>query len=354
MTKLLESVKKTVGLPPGTMIHVGEKKLEKPIITVFDYDLYQFQEKIVETVEESFPYKDKPTVTWINIDGIHDIESVRKIQDHFEIHPLVLEDIVNTSQRAKIDDYGDYIYIVLRMLQYKEESQEILSEQISMVLGKNFVISFQETIGDVFNPIRDRIRTGKGRVRRNAADYLAYVLIDSIVDHYFAILERLGERIEDLEDEIVNNDDPKIPHKIHSLKRDMVYLRKQIWPLRELISAIQRNESKLIQKTTLVYLRDVYDHVIQVVDTIELFKDLLSGLHDIYLSSISNRMNEVMKILTIFTSVFIPITFIASVFGMNFQYMPELHTPHGYYIALGVMTAVALSMLLYFKRKKWM
>src|SRR3989338_2539766 len=331
MAKLLESIKETVGLPPGTMVHVGEKKLEKPIITVFDYDLNQYQEKVVESVEESFPYKDKPTMTWINIDGIHDIEIVRKIQDHFEIHPLVLEDIVNTSQRAKIDDYGDYIYIVLRMLQYDEKTDAIVSEQISMVLAKNFVISFQETVGDVFNPIRERIRTGKGRVRKNGSDYLAYVLVDSIVDNYFVILERWGEKIDELEEKIMNNDDPKILHAVHVLKRDMVDLRKQIWPLRELVSAIERNESKLIHKSTLLYFRDAYDHVIQVIDTIELFKDLLSGMHDIYLSSVSNRMNEVMKILTIFTSVFIPLNFIASVYGMNFEFMPELQARHGYF-----------------------
>ena len=345
---------KKPGLAPGTLIHVGERKVDKPRISFIDYDETQCQEKEVKTIEECFPFKETPTVTWINIDGIHEVDIIEKIGKHFDLHPLILEDIVNTEQRPKMEDFGNYIFIVLKMLYFNEKENEINSEQVSLVLGSNFVISFQESIGDVFEPVRDRIRKGKGRIRKMGADYLAYALADAIVDSYFVILEKFGERIEDAQEELVKMPAPETLQAIHKLKRGIIFLRKSVWPLREVVSGLDRAETPLIHEATGIFLRDVYDHTIQVIDTIENFRDMLSGMLDIYLSSISNRMNEVMKVLTIFAAIFIPLTFIAGVYGMNFAFMPELAWRWGYPVVLIIMALVAVVMLFYFRRKKWL
>ena len=295
-----------------------------------------------------------PTVTWINIDGLHSIETIEKIGKHFELHPLILEDILNTGQRPKCEDYEKCLFMVLKMLRYNDEDNSVRSEQVSLVLGQNFVISFQEAVGDVFEQVRDRIRNAKGRIRKMAADYLAYTLIDSIVDNYFLILERIGEQIESMEEELIAKPSDKTVRMIHSLKRELIFLRKSVWPLRELINSLQKTESSLITDSTEPYLRDVYDHTIQVIDTIESFRDMVSGMLDIYLSSISNQMNAVMKVLTIIATIFIPLTFIAGIYGMNFKYMPELEWRWGYGLVLLVMIAIAVIMLIYFRRKKWL
>lgn len=355
MEKVLKKRSHKRGLPPGTLIHIGEKKTGEVKITVIDYDETRFDEKEVRHIEECFVFKDTPTVTWINIEGVHQVEIVRKLGDCFGFHPLMLEDILNTDQRPKTDDYGEYLYIVLKMLHYRETTDGLVIEQVSVILGRNFVISFQEGIeGDVFNPVRERLRTGKGRIRSMAADFLAYTLIDSIVDNYFTILERMGEKMELLEEELVANPVTATVHKIQNLKKEMIFLRKAVWPLREVINFLERGESPLIRGTLRVYLRDVYDHSIQVMDSIETFRDMLSGMLDIYLSSISNRLNEVMKFLTIIGTIFMPLTFIAGVYGMNFQHMPELTWAWGYPLVLLGMLAIGLSMLVYFKKKKWL
>jgi len=355
MPRLFKKVaKKKIGLPPGTLVHVGEKKAEKVRIRIIDYDEAQFEEKEAKTVEECFPFKDTPTVTWINIDGLHDIEIIEKIGKHFGLHPLLLEDILNTEQRPKMEDHEDYLFIVLKMLYYDEEKHDITAEQVSIILGSNFVISFQEQEGDVFKFIRERIRNGKGRIRKVGSDYLAYALVDAIVDNYFIILEKLGEKIEEMEEELVTNPTPETLQTIHHLKREMIFLRKSVWPLREVISALERGEPTLIHESTGIYLRDLYDHTIQVIDSIETFRDMVSGMLDIYLSSISNRMNEVMKVLTIIATIFIPLTFIAGIYGMNFQYMPELGWHWGYPAVWFVICAIFIVMLVYFKRKRWM
>jgi len=342
------------GLPPGTLVHVGEKKVESVRVTFIDYDEQSFQEKQVPGIEECLKLKDTPTVTWINIDGIHDVEIIEKLGRGFELHPLILEDILSTGQRPKLEDYEKYIFIVLKMLSYSEESQSVEIEQVSLVLGPNFVISFQERVGDVFEQVRDRIRNAKGRVRKMGADYLAYTLIDAIVDNYFIILERLGERIESMEEEVVGDPTEKTVQQIHSLKREMISLRKSIWPLRELIAGLEKSESSLIKDTTDIYLRDVYDHTIQIIDTVESFRDMISGMLDIYLSSISNRMNAIMKVLTIIATIFIPLTFVAGIYGMNFENMPELKWRWAYGAVWLVMIAVAGVMLIYFRKKKWL
>ncbi len=354
MPKYRRTRAKKTGLPPGTLIHVGEKRAEKVKITVIDYDESRLEEKGVERIEECYPFKDKPTVTWINVDGIHDVDVIEKLGSNYAIHPLLLEDILNTEQRPKIEDFDDYLFLVLKMLSFDDEHSEIKIEQVSLVLGPNYVISFQERIGDVFDPVRERIRNAKGRIRKMGADYLAYALLDSIVDSYFLILEKIGDKIEGLEDDLISNPDAKTLKTIHILKREMISLRRSIWPLREVISVISRKESTLIKETTGIFLRDVYDHTVQVIDTIENFRDMVSGMLDIYLSSLSNRMNEVMKVLTIFASIFIPLTFVAGIYGMNFAYMPELGWKWGYFGVLAVMACIGIAMLVYFKRKHWL
>lgn len=342
------------GLPPGTLVHIGEKSDREIKISVMDYHAGGCEEKEIKALKECFYYSDTSIVSWIDVDGLHEIEIVQRVGDCQGLHPLVLEDILNTDQRPKVEDYGDYLYIVLKMLR-NGEGGGIVTEQVSLILGSNFVISFQEGMeGDVFNPIRERLRSGKGRIREMGADYLAYALMDAVVDNYFVVLERVGERIEELEDEVVTDPRPETVRKIHQLKRDVIFLRKAVWPLREVIGALERRESRLISETVVVYLRDLYDHTIQVIDTIEASRDMLAGMLDVYLSSLSNRMNEIMKFLTIIGTIFIPLTFIAGVYGMNFQIMPELHWQWGYFACLFLMLTVAVFLLFYFKRKKWL
>jgi magnesium transporter len=345
--------KKKAGSPPGTLVHVGEKKTESVRITYIDYDEQSFQEKQVTNIEECFPFKETQTITWINIDGIHDVNIIEKIGKHYNLHPLILEDILHTTQRPKFEDYDSHLFIVLRMLMSASEKQLVQSEQVSMVVGRNFVISFQESIGDVFEPIRDRLRNSKGRIRKMGSDYLAYALLDAVVDGYFSVLETIGDTIESIEERLAKEPTEAILRQIHSLKREMIFLRKSIWPLRELISNLQRNESGLIAESTGVFLRDVYDHTIQVIDTVESYRDIVSGMLDLYLSSISNKMNAVMKVLTIIATIFIPLTFVAGIYGMNFKYMPELEWRWSYAVVWLVMIAIAIGMIKYFRKKKW-
>jgi len=332
---------------------VGERKAEEVKIRVLDYDKEQFEEKEIKAIEETFPFKDKSTVTWINIDGLHEIEVIEKLGSCFGLHPLLLEDILNTDQRPKMEDYGDYIFIVLKMLHYRENRDRIEAEQVSFILGSNYVISFQEVEGDVFPPIRARIRHNKGRIRKAGADYLTYTLLDAIVDNYFLILENIGEKIEITEQELAANPSPITLQSIRTLRNDLIFLRKSIWPLRELVNGLEHLESELVQEQTHAYLRDVYDHTIQIIDTLESYRDTLSGMVDIYLSSISNKTNEVMKVLTIFASIFIPLTFIAGIYGMNFEFMPELTWQWGYFALLGFMMLVGIFLLVFFKKRSW-
>ncbi|TQD27661.1 magnesium/cobalt transporter CorA [Methanolobus vulcani] len=354
MSKLFYKSSRKAGLAPGSLIHIGEERTEKPKITIIDYDKDNYQERVVENVEECFPFKDYPTVSWINIDGIHQVDIVEKLGKHFGLHPLVMEDIVHTTQRPKMEDYDSYIYVVLKMLWFNDGDTDVKAEQVSIILGDNFVLSFQELEGDTFNFVRERIRNSKGRIRQMGADYLAYALIDSIIDNYFIIIERFGEIIEDLEEELVENPEPGTLQNIHNLKKEMIYLRKSVWPLREVISGLDRSESDLIKETTFVFLKDIYDHTIQVADAIETYRDILSGILDVYLSSVSNKMNEVMKTLTIIATIFIPLTFLAGMYGMNFSYMPELGWKWGYPTVWIINILIFISMYLYFRRKNWL
>jgi magnesium transporter len=342
------------GLSPGSLVHVGERKVDRPRITLIDYDGDHFLEKEVATVEECFPFNETSSVTWINIDGVHDPEVIDKLGRAFGLHPLIQEDIMTTSQRPKLDDLETSIYVVSRMVELNGEEKEIVTEQLSLVFGRNFVLSFQERPGDMFDPVRERIRHGKGRIRKLGPDYLVYALLDAVVDHYFVVLETVGERIEALEDELVADPRQETLHTIHALKREMLFFRKSVWPLREVVAALERTESRLIHPTTNIFLRDVYDHVIQVIDNVETFRDMLSGMLETYLSSVSNRMNQVMKILTIISTIFIPLTFLVGVYGMNFEHMPELKWRFGYFFVWGIMLAVGVGLVYFFKRKKWL
>lgn len=341
------------GLPPGTLLHIGDKKMERTRITLIDYDESQFLEKEVKLVEESFPFKDKPSVTWINIDGIHEIDIIEKIGKYFGVHPLILEDILNTEKRPKMEDLETYIYITLKILKQMDNSDKILSEQVSLIIGSNFVISLLERENDIFNPIKDRIRSGKGHIRKMGPDYLAYSLIDAIVDNYFIIMEKFGEKIEAMEEELVKNPTPVTLKSLHDTQRELMLLRKSVWPLREVVNNMLRAESNLIHESTLIYLRDVYDHTIEIIDMIEGLRDMVSRMFDMYLSSISNKLNEIMKVLTIIATIFIPLTFIVGVYGMNFEYMPELRSRWGYPAIWAILISVAILMLNYFRKNKW-
>jgi magnesium transporter len=345
---------KKIGLAPGSMVHVGEKKLERVIITLIDYDQQNFQKHELEKIEEVLPYKDTTSVTWINFYGLHETDILERVGDYFNIHPLVLEDILNTDQRPKVEIFDNYLFFVLKMISFDDKNNELNIEQLSLVMGENFVLTFQERVGDYFNSLRDRIKNNKGRIRKSGVDFLTYSLIDIVVDNYFLVLEQIGEIIEDLEENVLTFPQPSIVNKIQSLKRELIFLRKSVWPLRELITQLLREEFPQIEPSTVPFLRDLYDHTIHVVDTVETYRDVISGVMDLYLSSISNKMNEIMKVLTIIATIFIPLTFLAGIYGMNFDFMPELHLQWAYPLLWGIMFLIFTGMLFFFRRKKWL
>ncbi|MBN1817430.1 MAG: magnesium/cobalt transporter CorA [Sedimentisphaerales bacterium] len=345
---------KKAGLPPGTLISETDQVQIAARLSLLDYDPEQITEKEIKTVQESYPFKDKPTVTWLNIDG-PTAAVIEELGTHFNMHPLIQEDILTIGQRPKFEEYEDHLFIVLEMMRYDDQRSMIKFEQVSLVVGNRFVLSFQEEVGDVFDVLRERIRSAKGKVRKMEADYLAYTLIDAIVDHYFLVLEKLGEQIEALEDIVLADPDTSVSGRIHRLKRELSLLRRSVWPLREVLSHLQRTESPLIRDTTRLYLRDVYDHTIQVIDTIEIFRDMVAGLLDLYLAAVSNRMNAVMKVLTVIATIFMPLSFFAGVYGMNFNHMPELKWRWAYPLGFWIIIIISAgSMLLYFKRRKWL
>ena len=346
---------KIPGLSPGTLMYTGTRKNEKISIEIFDYSTEHLIEKKNCTIEDAFVYKEKNSTTWINIEGLSDIDAIEKIGKYYEIHPLTLEDLLHMEQLPKIEVFENYIFTTLKMLTFNEAKREVESEQVGIIMGKNFVISFQEgKEGDVFDPLRERIRAGKGRLRSYGADYLNYALIDIIVDNYFIILEKIGEKVEDYEEKLLIQPEENLLKNIYGLKREIMFLRKTFIPIREIAAKMQHSGSELINERTLVFIRDLYDHSLQVIDMVETYRETVSGLVELYLSSLSNRMNQVMRILTTISTIFIPLTFIVGVYGMNFDFMPELHLHYGYYIIWGVMLAVGVGMYLYFKRKKWM
>lgn len=335
--------------------HVIKSNDHRKLFHIFKYSENQYQEMKTNLINDVINFRDSQSITWINVDGICQENILSKIGSIFGIHHLVLEDILDTSQRPKVEDYENYLYIVVKMIYTQNQSDEIISEQVSLILGDKFVISFQEEKeGDVFEEIRNRIRLGKGRLRKAGADYLVYALLDAIVDRYFLIIEQIGDQLEELEDELVDHPSSKILSNIHFLKRNMINFRISIWPMREVIGSLERREFPFIEKTTVVYLRDIYDHITQLIDTIETDRELISSMIDIYLSSVNNRLNEVMKVLTMIATLFMPLSFIAGIYGMNFHFMPELHWNWGYPITLFAMGGIAMIMLFFFKKKRWL
>ena len=352
--KIFSSRSKKIGMHPGALMPVDDQKSTPVTITVTNYDEQSLDEFKTQNPDDAFRFKDKPSTTWIDIDGVHSPDVIEKIGTQFCLHPLTMEDILNTGGRLKIEDFDGYIYISLNMLSYDESTGETHGEHVSIVFNCNTVITFQENPGDVFNPIRERIHANKTRMRKLGPAYLAYSLVDAIIDNYFIVLEKLGEIIADCEDNLILEPDRNTLSQLHNLKREMIFVRRSVWPLREIISIWGRVDSELVTDYTRTYLRDAYDHIVQAIDMIEVYRDMLTSMLDIYLSSVSNRMNEVMKVLTIIATIFIPLTFIVGVYGMNFEHMPELRWRFGYLLIWAIIIAVAIWMLAWFRRKKWL
>ena len=352
---------KKPGAAPGTLVYQGEEVLGPPRITVFDFTAQALEEKVVTDVSECARFRDPATVTWLDIEGVHDVDLVARLGPYFDIHPLTLEDIVHTRQRPKMEEYPQYIYVVLKMLHYHHETCELADEQVSLVLGPGYVISFQEAReGDVFDPVRLRLREARGRIRKAGADYLAYALIDLIVDYYLDVLEGLGEHIEALEDRILGSPDDDVLRQINKLRRHVLFMRRSIWPLRDVIMGLERSDLPFMHDETHVFFRDVYDHTMRTTEIIEASREVLASMIDLHMSALSNRMNEVMKVLAIISTFFLPLTFIAGVYGMNFNpeasplNMPELNWFWGYPFSLALMAVTALWMYVFFRRKNWL
>jgi magnesium transporter len=351
--KRLFTVSQKRGLPPGTMVYTGKQQKEPQCIRVIDYDAEELTELPSVSAEECVAFKQTRSVSWIDVVGLSDTEIIGRIGEEFGIHPLVLEDILHTTQRPKLEDLGDYLFLVVRMLYMEPGSDEIHSEQVSFILMNNCLFSFQERAGDVFDQIRDRLHKNHGRIRKMGADYLLYGLMDAIVDNYFLIMEKTGEKIEEIEEALMENPNGFLLNELYAQKRELLYIRRAVWPLREAIGEMERGESKLFKPKTHAYLRDLYDHTIQLIDTVETFRDMLSGVQDLYLSSMGQKTNQVMQVLTIIATIFIPLTFVAGIYGMNFDAMPELHWKYGYPAVWVVMLLMVVGMGVYFRRKKW-
>ena len=352
MPRIVKQRSRKAGLPPGTPVHIGERKSETTRIRLMHYNAAQATEHETTSVDECAALREAAGVTWVHVTGVHDVALLSRLGECFGLHPLVLEDIANTDQRPKLEDYGDYVYIVLRLLHDGTPGREIATEQVSLILGRDFVLSFEEAEPTVFDAVRERLRANRGRIREQGADHLAYSLLDAVVDNYFVVLERLGERLAQLHDGVPERPPPRVPALPHALRRATL-LRRPVWPLREVLGSLERGSTALVAAETRVYLRDVYDHAVHAIETLENFRDMVAGIHDIHLMGLSNRLNEIMKVLAIIATIFMPLSFIAGIYGMNFRNMPELDWPWAYPLVLLVMLGVAAVMLYYFRRKKW-
>ncbi len=354
MGRLVRRAVTKPGVSPGTLVHTGEKKAERVRIILLDYNEHEFAESEISTIEGCFAFKDSPTVSWVNVDGLHDVDIVRSLGEHFGWHPLLLEDIVGTGQRAKVEEYEDYLFVVLPMLSWDEEHHQVVHEQLSLVLGDGYVFTFQERWGEVFEAVRERLRHARGRIRTRRADYLAYALMDAVVDHCFQVLEMIGDLTERLEEEVLTDGGRETMLRLHGLKRELIAFRRAVWPMREVLAQVVRDEEDMFLPETEVFLRDVHDHSMQVVESVEVLRDVVSGAVDLHLSTMEARANEVMKVLTIMASIFIPLTFFVGIYGMNFEYMPELKVRWAYPAVLLAMTALAVGMVFYFRKKRWL
>ena len=338
------------GLPPGTLAAPAGAHAPDTL-QVIHYTADALEEQEVASAAEAAAFREKQGVTWVNVDGLGNVELLAELGERFGLHPLALEDVLHVQQRPKVDDFENHLFIVLRMLHFLADVE---TEQVSIFLGPNFVLTFQEHPGDCLEPVRVRLRKSTGQLRRQGADYLTYAIMDAVIDNYFPFLEQIGEVIEDLENDVVANPSRRTLGRVHDIKRNLLDVRRAVWPLRDAINSLLRDESPLVRKPTRLYLRDCYDHTVQVLDIVETYRELAGGLMDVYLSSVSNKMNEVMKVLTVIATIFIPLTFVAGIYGMNFLRMPELGWPWGYPAVLAFMLAVAITMLILFRRKGWL
>lgn len=346
---------KKIGMAPGSLVHVGEVKTAQPAVSIFRFAKDEFSERTLSAEAlADLALPDGGEKLWLNVHGAHDVALIRQIGQLFQLHPLVMEDILNTDQRAKVDQYGDYLYIVTRCFHYDAKKMEIGSEQISLVLGKHYVLSFQERATGSFDPVRERLRTAHAAIREQGADYLAYALLDVVVDRYFGILEQMNDAAETLEDLLLRKPNAALLTQIHLLKRASMELRRAVWPLREVINSLLRNESAMFSPSTVLYLRDVYDHTVHFIESLEALRDLLGGMMDIYLSSVSNRVNMEVRALTVVTMLFMPATLISGIFGMNFEHIPWLADLDGFWFALALMASIASLMGLIFWRRQWL
>jgi magnesium transporter len=353
-TRLISRRTRKIGLPEGSIVHLGERKTERVKMTVIEFDEQGAVERVVQNVGDLPPPKRERGVAWIDVEGLHDTAVIEAIGKRYGIHPLVLEDIVNTGGRLKAEDVGEFLFVRTRATFLHKKDMTVQSEQVSFLLGERLLISFQECPMDIFDPVQSRLKEGKGRIRTMGADYLLYALLDEVVDNYFPVLEAMGDRVEALEDELTDRPTKKTLLTLHELRREMAVTKKCIWPMREIVALLTRHESPLITDATTIYFRDIYDHVVQIMDTAEMLRDMLSGMLDIYLSSMSNRINEIMRVLTLIATIFMPITFIVGVYGMNFEYMPELGWRWGYPAIWAVMLLISGGMIQYFRKQKWL
>lgn len=347
--------RRKAGLPPGTPVYVGPRRTEPVFVSVLDYTSKGYTEHTDLDVASCVPFKESPSITWVDVRGIHDTDEIARLAAEFGLHDLTVEDIVNSQQRPKSEDFGDYLFVVLKLLTPSAEGASPGGAQVSLVLGDGYVLTFQEHTGeDVFEEVRQRIRNGRSRIRGLGSDYLTCCLIDAVVDGYYLVLDQLAGRFESMEEEVMLSPTAESAARINALKHDLLFLRKSVWPLREEIRSLNRTDSPLILPATQVYYRDVWDHLVHVIETAEIYREIVSGLRDTYLSSLSNRLNEVMKVLTVISTIFIPLTFISGVYGMNFEHIPELHWRYGYFLTLAVMALVAGAMLVYFRVRRWL
>jgi magnesium transporter len=354
MGRLVRRQRKAPGAAPGTLVHTGERKIEEVRLRVLAYAEDRLEEVEVGTVEEVLAYRDAAPTVWINVDGLHDVSVVERLGDHFGLHPLAQEDIVHVGQRPKAEAYDDHLLLVLGMLAWDRDRVRVSEEQLSLVLGRGWVVTFQERVGDVFEPVRERIRTASRRIRTRGADYLAYALVDAVVDRYFGVVEGIGEVTEARELTVMEDPAPGVMESLHQLKRELLLVRRSVVPVREMVGTVLRSETELVGEETGLFLRDVQDHATQLSDATDTLRDLVSGLMDLHLATVAQRTNEVMKVLTIMASIFIPLTFMAGIYGMNFEWMPELQWRWGYPALLGAMVVVGAAMLAWFRRKGWL
>ncbi len=343
---------KKVGSAPGTLAHIGAKKTEEVTIDIHDYGTDHLTVKRIQKLIESQPFVDTPNPTWVQVRGLHDIEKLKELWDRFEFHPLIQEDILNTNQRPKIEDYGQQIFVVLKMMYFEDD--QLHQEQVSIVFNDKFIFSFQESERKIFSPIKERLEIENTRMRKSGPDYMAYAIMDIIIDYYFEVLETINNRIEEIEGILWSESNDDTLSDIHHTRRQLIQFRKNAWPLRDNMNAMLRDESPFVKDETKLFLRDVYDHTVQIIDNLDNNRELVAGLHDMYMTNISNKMNEVMKVLTIIATIFIPLTFVAGIYGMNFDYMPELHWEWSYPTVWGFMIIATIGMVFYFRKKKWL